>query len=348
MLSVLADRYNRIRKEKYFKNRLFNTEKKYAIVGVGIHSLNNIYPVLSHFRITLKYICTKQSRPDPVLLRLFPGCSFTNNIGDICNDPEIEGVFVCSAPSAHFSILSELLRSQKNVWVEKPPCQTLAELKQLIAINGVGICKVGFQRRYWPANKHIIGRRKSFKTYRYTFRFGPYVQGDIYTELFIHALDYCSFLFGDSSLQSFHVSAYDNNVTVHLHVMHNDISGLIELSGHGSWNACVDRLMINCTNESLDIQYPFSIISRKNPKRILGIPGERILGQPVTTKELFNANKLLLPVPESNTLVLQGFYDELKNFFSLVEKTEKTPADTNDLPGLLSVYELLDKIKKTT
>ncbi len=346
MLSVLANTYNRIRREKYLKNELFHTKKKYAVVGIGMHSLNNIYPILSHFRINLKYICTKQSKPNPVLLRLFPECSFTNDLSDICNDAEVAGVIVCTAPSSHFSILADLLRSQKHVWVEKPPCQNLAELKQLISVSNALICKIGFQRRYWPANWLLMRRKQFFKNYHYTFQFGPYAQGDIYTELFIHAIDYCRFLFGDITLQSFHVSEYNNSVTVHLHVMHHNISGLIELSGHGTWNTCIDRLFINNKQESLDIQYPFSITSLKHPKRILGVPSERILAQHPSRKMLFSANNLLLPVAESNTLVLQGFYHELKKFFDLVEKQQNAIEEANDLAGLLSVYELLDSIRE--
>lgn len=345
MLSKMIARYNNIRKTRILKNQLFQSKKKYAVIGVGVHSLNNIYPILSHFRINLKYICTKQSKPDTTLLQLFPECCFTNELNDIIGDKEVAGVIVCSHPSSHFMILQQLLIGGKNVWIEKPPCQTLEELRQLKQSYQNSICKIGLQRRYWPANNLIINRRSSFKTYKYSFQFGSLPAMDIYTELFIHALDYSRFLFGDIQLNSFQTINYNDATTIQMHVSHNTISGLIELSTHGSWNDCKDEIQLNCASEILDIAYPFSIKSKKIPKRILGLPTERILKKADTTQKLFNATNLLLPVAETNTLTLQGFYGELKNFFDLVEDDDGAKVNKNDLPSLDNVYEIIEKLK---
>ncbi len=123
--------------------------------GFGIHSMTTLYPILRHYNVPLKYICTQSSDWKAPLSPLFPGCIFTHDLNAITTDPSIAGVFVCTAPDAHFSILTQLLTAGKSVFVEKPPCQTLPQLRDLHQINPAAICKVGLQRRHWPGNQPI-------------------------------------------------------------------------------------------------------------------------------------------------------------------------------------------------
>lgn len=327
-------------------NPLFNTQEKYAFIGVGMHSISNLYPVLIHYNVTLKYICTSSGKRYPSLEKNFPGCIFTNNINDILNDTEVEAVFVCSSPQSHFSLISQLGKAGKKVFVEKPPCQTLEELECLLQISDLSVCKVGLQRRYWPGNKYILKKIKSAKSYNYKFLLGSYPNGDPYTELFIHALDYCSFLFGSFDITSFSKHEYNGGLTVQIHAIHNNgISALIELSTHSSWNDPVDALTINCTEEIITCQYPTSVKGKKRPKRLLSLPTERVLSDPEITKEYFSAGNLVMPVLEMNTLVLQGFYKEVESFVLLCESGENTSRN-NDLETLTGLYRILRKLKQ--
>ena len=345
MFNALLYRFNNLRKQKYFNSFLFKSQKNYAFIGVGMHSLSTLYPILRHFNIRLKYICTKNSSWKKEMSQHFPDCVFTNSLKDILNDDEVEGVFLCSSPAAHFNLLSQLLKARKKVFVEKPPCQTFAELETLIELSNDSICKVGFQRRYWPGNKSLTQKIKTAKTYTYQFHFGSYVQGDVYTELFIHALDYCIFLFGDLNTNSSFISKDKTGVTIQLHAMHNNnVSGLIELSTNFSWTNPTDRLMVNCANELLSIQYPTLVEGELKPKRILNLPSERLMNQSVVNKKYFSTSNFIVPAIELNSLVLQGFYNEIETFIGLVEKTNSSSA-RNDLSGLKNLYEVIEKLK---
>ena len=344
MINALLDKWNTLRKKKFFSSVLYRSEKNYAFVGAGIHSLTNLYPVLRHCGITLKVICTKKSA-DTNLQRLFPGCKLTHDIQDIISDPEIAGVFVCASPASHHSIVSLLLRAGKKVFVEKPPCQDLAQLQDLIAINQQAVCKVGLQRRYWPGNRFAVPRIRKAKTYNYSFHTGPYIQGDALTELFIHPLDYCLFLFGAAETASLSYHNDKTGITIQLHLKHHSgISGLIELSTCHSWNDPSESLNVDCRGESLLIEYPSLIQAEQKPARILNIPSERVLNQPVTIRKYFSSKNLLLPVAELNTLLLQGFYQEIESFVGIVEDGA-TKAINNDLQGLIPLFELFEKIR---
>jgi virulence factor len=346
MLQTLLQKYNRLRKEQIFRSPLFHTKKPYAFIGVGMHSLTNFYPILRHFNIRLKYICTRTSDWSKQLSPLFPGCSFTHDLGDILRDNELGGVFVCTDPSAHFPLLQQLLTSKKNVFVEKPPCADLSQLHQLLAIHPTGICKVGLQRRYWPGNRSIIKKCRNAKTYTYQFHTGSYPQGDPFTELFIHPLDYCRFLFGPSTLSSFTAHRDGAGTTLQLHLVHeNHRSGLIELSTHHSWNPATERLAVQTDKESLLIEYPSSVKGDARPARIMNIPAERLLRQPAIERRYYSGSPSLIPALEYNSLVNGGFYQEIETFVSLAEGNGARHA-ANDLPSLVDTYELIQKIGK--
>ena len=386
MLNALLKRFNHHRKEKYFQSPLFHAQKTYAFVGFGIHSMTSLYPILRHFNIRLKYICTKNTDWKNQLSPLFPGCSFIHELQPILDDDTVAGVFVCTTPEAHYDILTRLLKAGKPVFIEKPPCQTLDQLNQLITIPPAAICTVGLQRRHWPGNRAIVKKCREAISYCYQFQTGPLAEGDPFTELFIHPLDYAQYLFGEATLESFSKHEDNKGVTLQLHLTHpgrdgkhsgsagnagrtgnasghpRSISGLLHLSTNYTWNPPVESLSVNTTAESLTIQYPTTVTGKQLPFRVLNIPTERVLGQAAVTKEYFSGIPTLTPAQETNTLYTQGFLPEIEHFVSLVENRRPSSGTTsgtnsrvnpnnnggasNDLPSLLNLYQLLEKLRK--
>jgi virulence factor len=347
MLNALLKRYNHYRKEKYFQSPLFQAQKQYAFVGIGIHSITAFYPLLRHFNIRLKYITTKNSDWKGNLAPLFPGCIFTHDLQTIIDDNEVAGVFVCATPEAHFDLLTRLLQARKPVFVEKPPCRTLPQLRQLHAIDPAAICRIGLQRRHWPGNDSITNKCRNATSYLYQFQTGPLAQGDPLTELFIHPLDYSRFLFGDAKLISFSRHKDDKGITLQLHLTHpGGTSGLLHLSTHYSWNPPHECLSVNTRDESLTIQYPTSVTGKRLPFRVMNIPSERLLDQHATTKQYYSGAPTLVPALETNTLLVQGFLPEIEDFISLVENPGKTkPGEANDLATLVNIYELFHSLE---
>jgi virulence factor len=345
MLNELLKRYNQYRKEKYFRSPLFATRKAYAFVGFGIHSMTSFYPLLRHFNIHLKYICTKSSHPEKDLSPLFPGCTFTHDLEVILRDDTVAGVFVCATPEAHYGILTRLLEAGKPVFIEKPPCQTLDQLRQLQKINPSAICKIGLQRRYWPGNASIVKQCRNATSYLYQFQTGPLAKGDPITELFIHPLDYTRLLFGDPKLESVSKHQDDKSITFQLHLTHpGGCSGLVHLSTNYSWHPPLEHLTVNTPGESLTLQYPTSVTGKQLPFRIMNIPTERLMNQALTTKEYYSGIPTLTPALEFNTLLVQGFLPEIEHFVSLVENPGARKGEASDLSSLLSIYELFQSL----
>jgi predicted dehydrogenase len=60
-----------------------------------------------------------------------PGTVYTSDIHDIYNDPEIQLVVVTTPSPLHFKLGKEVLEHGKNVLIEKPFTETLAEAQEL-------------------------------------------------------------------------------------------------------------------------------------------------------------------------------------------------------------------------
>ena len=90
-----------------------------------------------------------------------------------------------------------------------------------------------------------------------------------------------------------------------------------------------------------------SVTGTKRPSRIFNLPTERILKQPEISKLYFSASNFILPIKETNGIVLQGFYDEIKTFVDIVENRGNNVIH-NDLHGMLSLYNILEKLKNKT
>ena len=80
-----------------------------AFVGMGQHSLTNLYPVLHYLGVPLKLICVTSERKARLIERKYPYVKATASIDMILNDDEVKGVLVSASPSVHFSLASQIL-----------------------------------------------------------------------------------------------------------------------------------------------------------------------------------------------------------------------------------------------
>ena len=103
MIQALINRYKRMRTERFLRQTY---QYQYAFVGMGQHSLTNLYPVLHYLGVPLKYICVTSERKARLIEQKFPDVKATTSLNEILNDEAIKGIFVSASPTAHFSIAS--------------------------------------------------------------------------------------------------------------------------------------------------------------------------------------------------------------------------------------------------
>lgn len=346
LLHKIIDKYKRIRKQAYL-NRPGSYRCQYAFIGTGHHAIANLYPCLDYLGVPLKWIWSQSLENARKMARRYPGARATDQLQDILDDAAIRGVFVSVKPRAHFGLVGALLQAGKAVFVEKPCCESLPQLQQLIGMASGKICLVGLQRRYGVLNQKLQARLRSRPalSYRYRFLTGPYPEGDAVGEVFIHALDNIVYLFGATDrVEVLQAPASRGGLTFMLLVQHTaGTTGMIELSTDHHWNQVQEELVVHTAREVLEAHYPYRLVAAKKPGSIGTIPMEKISGQPATFAVLYDSTGFL-PVLENNTLWAQGFYQELKSFVDLVEG--KKGRLLSHPAALLTTYELMERLRQ--
>ena len=318
MIQALINRYKRMRTERFLRQTY---QYQYAFVGMGQHSLTNLYPVLHYLGVPLKYICVTSERKARLIEQKFTGVKVTISLCEILNDSDVKGVFVSASPSAHFSIASQVLRSGKSLFIEKPPCQSLEELDQLIDLQrlyGSPVSMVGLQKRYAPVVQLLKQRlsKEHLISYDLHYLTGAYPEGDCLLDLYIHPLDLVCHLFGKPEILACHQVAKDSYI---LMLQHPNIVGTLELSISYTWTAAEESLKV-CTQSCIYNLLKMEELTflRKTPS-LLGIPVEKIRPPYKAIKYLYARNDFA-PILTNNQIYSQGYFNEISAFVESVEK----------------------------
>lgn len=320
MIQQLINRYKRLRTEHYLAQTY---QYQYAFVGMGQHSLTNLYPVLYYLGIPLKYICVTSESKAKLIERKFPHVTATTSLDDILNDETVKGVFVSASPTIHFSIASRVLKSGKSLFIEKPPCQTLDELNTLIDLQqlyGSPAVMTGLQKRYAPTVQILWKRLSKERLINYDFHYltGAIPEGDALLDLYIHPLDLVTYLFGKPEILACQRVANNSYI---LMLNHPYIVGTLEISTNYSWIAAKESLKVCTSKGTYRLSQMDELIYEPNPSTILGIPFEKVRPYNKTLEYLYDRNNLTPTLP-NNQIYSQGYFNEIQTFANAVEGHE--------------------------
>lgn len=315
---------------------------RYAFVGVGSHALQNLYPVLQYLGIRLKYICCKTPDKLSIIERRF-GTNATTELDTILNDSEIKGVFVCASPQSHYEICSRVIAFGKYLFVEKPPCQTLEQLENLIAADKQQIAMVGMQKRYSPLLRPLKKRLSKIEPISYTMSYhtGAYPEGNPFIDLFIHPVDLALHLFGEADIKAVQRNDNRDTITVQALLSHDEAKGIIELSTAYSWTNPKELLTVNTPTGEYRLEQMERLCHYPHPKTLVGIPLEK-LGFFTTTEQDLAARNNFNPLAINNQLYSQGFLSEIKAFADMVEHSGE---NISPISSMRSAYKLLASLK---
>ncbi len=340
MIQQLINRYKRMRTERYL-NETYHCQ--YAFVGMGQHSLTNLYPVLHYLQVPLKYICVTNGRKARLIERKFKGIKATTRLDDVLNNEDVKGVLVAASPGAHFSIASRVLQSGKSLFIEKPPCQSVAQLKALIAMqqaSGSGVAMVGLQQRYAPAVQMLKRRLKGERLLNYDLHYltGAYPEGDALLDLYIHPIDLATWLFGKAEIVSF--LEIDEHSYI-LMLRHQHIVGTIELSTCHSWQDARQSLTVRTRSGSYHLAQCEELSFVSKQAVIAGVPIEKLLSRRQSVKYLYRHDSFS-PTIANNSVYTQGFFQEVSTFVNAVEG--KKANVLTDLQSVEPTLKLIDEI----
>lgn len=341
-MQQLIERYKRMRTEHYLSQTY---QYQYAFVGMGQHSLTNLYPVLHYLGVPLKYICVTSERKAKLIEKKFPGVNATTSLDEILNDDTVKGVFVAASPSAHFSIASQVLRKGKSLFVEKPPCQTLEELDALIdeqRLYGSHVAMVGLQKRYAPAVQILRHRLSKERLVSYDLHYltGAYPEGDALLDLYIHPLDLILCLFGPAEIMVREQNTTDSYV---LMLRHSHIVGTVELSTAVAWDTAEESLKVSTASGIYRLSQMEELTFSPKPTSILGIPVEKVHPHHKSMEYLYTRNNFL-PILTNNQIHSQGYFNEIVAFVDSIE--DKSGKVLTGLQSIKDIYRLISTLKK--
>ena len=343
MIQQLIDRYKRLRTEHFLAQTY---QYSYAFVGMGQHSLTNLYPVLHYLGVPLKYICITSERKARLIERKFPHVKVTTSLCTILNDDDVKGIFVSASPSAHFSIALQILKSGKSLFIEKPPCQTLQELDALIEqqrLYGSPVAMVGLQKRYAPAVQILQKRLRKEHLISYDLHYitGAYPEGNALLDLYIHPLDLVTYLFGKPEIIACQQVAPASYI---LMLRHTHIVGTLELSTSYTWASAEESLKV-CTSKGIYRLSQMELLTfEPKPSSLLGIPYEKVHMYNKTIEHLYTRNTFTPTLP-NNQIYSQGYYSAICSFIASVEH-----GHSNTLTDIITIkptYEVLMRINTT-
>lgn len=333
----LIDKYKRLRSVSYLNETYSGA---YAFVGLGNHSLANLYPVIHYLQIPLKYICVTSEEKAALISGKFRGVSGTTDLDSVLADPEIKGVFAAASPKAHYAIAKKVLESGKALFVEKPPCSGIAELEDLISMQGIAVA--GLQKRYAPAVRMLRKKLSAEHLLNYDLHYctGAYPEGNALLDLYIHPLDLVCHLFGKAEILS---KVRVGNNSLLLTLKHERITGTLELSTEYGWTDARETLSVNTSTGLYSLDGMEKLTLELKPAVIAGVPLEKIGIGKGGTKVLFSRNSFS-PVLKENPVYMQGFFDEIRNF---AERSQGRKAEViSDLDSLRDTYSLITSLSQ--
>ena len=341
MMQQLIERYKRLRTKRYLSR---TCQYSYAFVGMGQHSLNNLYPVLHYLGVPLKYICVTSKQKARLIERRFPHVVATTSMDDILRDDTIKGVFVSASPEAHFYIASRILQSGKSLFVEKPPCQTLKQLDALIdlqRLHGSPVAMAGLQKQHAPAVQILRQRLNKEHLINYDFHYltGAYPEGDVILDLYIHPLALVCCLFGKPEILACPRIAPSSYLIM---LRHPHVVGTLELSTACTWSDAEESIKVCTTRGTYHLSQMEELICLAHPSAFMGLPIEKVRSRNKTIEYLFGRNNFIPTLP-NNQICSQGYFSELQDFVDAVEG--RRDCVDSSLQSLRDVYGLLDSLK---
>jgi threonine dehydrogenase-like Zn-dependent dehydrogenase len=123
-----------------------------GVIGAGNFTKMTMLPMMKESGALLKYIASKGGVTSTSLAKKFGFTHSTTDYQEILNDTDVDLVMITTRHNLHASMIMEVLKQNKHVFVEKPLALNKAELFELIeAVNqSKGSITVGFNRRFSP------------------------------------------------------------------------------------------------------------------------------------------------------------------------------------------------------
>jgi len=133
-----------------------------AFVGTGAFAMSTHLPNLKKMsdKYNIYSIMSRSGHNAKNAAEMFGAAYHTSDYESILNDKNVDLVMICNRHGLHFDYVYQALTAGKNVFVEKPLCTTLGQLKELQKFFDADstikpLLTVGYNRRFSPYAESI-------------------------------------------------------------------------------------------------------------------------------------------------------------------------------------------------
>lgn len=143
-------------KEDLYVYKKKSVAHKFNIIGAGMIGQEHMRVTMLEGRAVIHGIYDKNSysinQAKKMFASLYPDIELKvyDTLSDACNDPEVDGLIICTPNFSHIEIVREAIQSGKNILMEKPMVTTLEDAFEMrkIAQDYPAVFQVGLQYRY--------------------------------------------------------------------------------------------------------------------------------------------------------------------------------------------------------
>lgn len=320
MIAYLAARYKDRRRKKAMMELSGHDPSlcSFAFIGIGQHSMDNLYPVLLRLGVPVRYIYSRNQQLAEQTARLFPACRGVSNLSVIWQDNSVKGVFICTKNEYQLPLVKAALQAEKYVFVEKPGVSGFQELQELTTGRHADRCMIAFNKRFNPVNQQFAKAFTQAFSYQARYITGPYPEGDAVMELFCHPVDNVLQLFGPVKEYYFTANKINGGIQVQLLLQHAQATGTMELSTCYAWSSFTDQLQFVTPKRSVTIDYPGTFLVQDLGFRPGGIPIDKLFKRNGRL-QVRNA-AVAVPVADNNSVLQHGYYPEIAYFVNVVRQ----------------------------
>lgn len=137
----------------------------FGVVGMGNFARTILVPaLLRNGGFQLLAVSSKTGLSASSAVQKYGARYATNTPEDMFHDPAIDAIAIATRHDSHAHFVKNALAAGKHVFVEKPLCTTVGDLRAIeqLAMQSTGILQVGFNRRFSPGIadlKQFLGKR---------------------------------------------------------------------------------------------------------------------------------------------------------------------------------------------
>ena len=257
------------------KDRFIKSDVKASFIGAGGYASSTLIPAFKKSKASFLSIASSTGISGTSLGKRFGFKESTTDTNKLFQDKHSNTVVITTRHNSHAKFILEGIKYEKNIFVEKPLCTSIAELDQIqnayYSLNEKKykpIIMVGFNRRFSPQikkMKQLLDSTKEKKTFIMTINAGSlpidhWTQdidiggGRIIGEA-CHFIDLLRFL-SDSEISSWHQVNIDSDskdtVSISLKFKNGSI-GTIHYLSNGSNLVSKERLEVFTANKILQL-----------------------------------------------------------------------------------------------